>query len=150
MRQVSQGQIARQIAVANWDKDICTVHAHTRIRTHWHIPLKMNQRAYISAPLRFLASTIISCNSTDTSSERIKEREREREGERRLVWGSKKENNAFTTHSPDRQEEIPHREYRWINCTSCCRQLSEMKGSLLVLCPVSVILHLPSPWFIND
>ena len=36
-------------------------------------------RAYISASLRFLASTIISCNSTETSSERVgggKEKER--------------------------------------------------------------------------
>lgn len=51
-------------------------HTHTRARARAHkdkegeILLEMNHSAYISAPLRFLASTIISCNSTDTSSER--------------------------------------------------------------------------------
>lgn len=49
-------------------------HAHTHARAHKdkerEILLEMNRGAYISAPLRFLASTIISCNSTDTSSER--------------------------------------------------------------------------------
>ncbi len=83
MRWVSKEQIA-EIAFSNGDKDIDTVHRHTRSLSHkqWNIPLKMNQRAYISASLRFLASTIISCNSTDTSSERMREKRTERDGER--------------------------------------------------------------------
>lgn len=52
--------------------EIKTFTLYTHTRTHWNSTLKMNHRAYISASLRFLASTIISCNSTDTSSERIK------------------------------------------------------------------------------
>lgn len=54
--------------------------------------LEMNRRAYISASLRFLASTIISCNSTDTSSETSREREGGKgglQGEKRKLKGKK-------------------------------------------------------------
>lgn len=54
---------------------------HSLTHAHRNIPLKRNQRAYISASLRFLASTIISCNSTDTSSGRIRRQKRREGGE---------------------------------------------------------------------
>lgn len=80
------------------------LHTHTFsfTRTHTRIPLKMNQRAYISASLRFLASTIISCNSTDTSSERIRQREGENERVREEIKGTQRKLKKHSSARIDR------------------------------------------------
>lgn len=88
--------------------EIKTFTLYTHTRTHWNSTLKMNHRAYISASLRFLASTIISCNSTDTSSERIKRGGR----------GCLREEIKGIQQSSDRQKQRLHSEHRWISCAS--------------------------------
>lgn len=68
---------------------------------------RVNQRAYISAPLRFLASTIISCKSTETSSERTMKRgEKEREIRR------KSEEIIEIKATTDRHEDRLRHEYQ--------------------------------------
>lgn len=64
----------------------------------------MNQGAYISASLRFLASTIISCNSTDTSSERIREREGEKRGVREEIIGKQRKLQDYSQARIDRNK----------------------------------------------
>lgn len=101
----------------------------------------MNQRAYISASLRFLASTIISCNSTDTSSERIRETERtggEREKKRRMREGIKwKTEEIIRGHSKTQIDR--NRDYSTSTGGSatqadksfCNQRFSTVRGNLL-------------------